>query len=178
MTFIKDNAGWVALVILALMFGMGLLHNVTTNGDQVVGSTACSSITCISGGLRLVADAGGDFESDVAALFSSTLSLGTNGTTLSQLQKGTCSVIGATSGIVASTSIALDCAVTGVVTGDTVFAQFATSTPSATGMGWLITRASASTTSGFITLSVTNGTGGTANLSASLGSSTKYLILR
>lgn len=47
MTFIKENAGWIALVILAIM-------GVVTyfGGSQLFGTT-CDQITCIDGGLRI-----------------------------------------------------------------------------------------------------------------------------
>jgi len=71
MNIIKDFSGLVALVILAIMGISGLF-----GGQKALfGSTACSGITCLSGGLRLVSDAGGDFESDVAAVFASTVNV-------------------------------------------------------------------------------------------------------
>ena len=103
----------------------------------------------------------------------------TNGSSVQALFKGTCSLINSGSfTIVASTSVAMDCAVTGVKPGDEVLAIFATSTASITGPGWELTGASASSTAGFITFSVTNGTGATALMPASLASTTQYLILR
>jgi len=98
------------------------------------------------------------------------------GTQLSQVQKGTCSLIASSFTITASTSLAVDCAVTGVVSGDTVFAQFATSTSA--GAGWLVTQVAASTTSGFITFNIVNNTGTNAVIPASIASTTRYLILR
>ena len=68
MTFIKEYSGVVALVILAILG----LSNWFGGSKTLFGSTACSGITCLSGGLRLVSDAGGDFESDVSAAFAST----------------------------------------------------------------------------------------------------------
>ena len=72
MTFIKEYSGVVALVILAIMLIAGFLGQ---NSKQLFGSTACSGITCLSGGLRLVSDTGGDFESDVATVLGSSLSV-------------------------------------------------------------------------------------------------------
>lgn len=106
------------------------------------------------------------------------LTVGSSGTTVSQMQKGTCSLIAPSFSVTASTSVAMDCAVTGVQASDVVFAMFASSTPSTAGSGWEVVGASASSTSGFITLSITNGTGATAVIPASLASTTQYLILR
>ncbi len=69
MNFIKEYSGVVALVILAILGVSGLVKG----SAHLAGSTSCGSITCLEGGLRLVSDVGGDFESDVAAVISSTL---------------------------------------------------------------------------------------------------------
>lgn len=106
-----------------------------------------------------------------------TLQVGANGTAIPKLIASTCSLIASTFTVTASTSVAMDCAVTGVVSSDApVLGMFATSTPSTAGPGWEITRASASSTAGFITFSVTNGTGATAVIPASLASSTQYVV--
>ncbi len=68
MNTILKYSGVVALVILAILIVMNSGGN-----KNIFGSTACSGITCLSGGLRLVTDAGGDFESDVAAIFGGTV---------------------------------------------------------------------------------------------------------
>lgn len=78
--------------------------------------------------------------------------------------------------LVASTSLVADIAVPGVVSGDAVLAQFATST--AAGAGWLVTGASASTTAGFITINFVNNTGAAATIPAGIASSTTFLVTR
>lgn len=78
MNAILKYSGVVALVLLAIIYGGKLFGG----SSGLLGSTSCSGITCLSGGLRLVTDAGGDFESDVAALFASTVGV-TATTTLS-----------------------------------------------------------------------------------------------
>lgn len=104
---------------------------------------------------------------------------GTNGTRLGLLSFGTCSLIASNYTVAASSTVPMDCAVTGVVSTDGVFAQFATSTigPGIFG-GWSIRGASASTTAGFVTISVVNGAGGSALIPASIASSTKFIVLR
>lgn len=80
---ILKYSGVVALVIAILL---ALQIYSANHKTSLFGSTSCANITCLSGGLRLVADAGGDFESDVAAVLNSTLHLvgaGTFDSTLS-----------------------------------------------------------------------------------------------
>lgn len=63
---------WVALIAVAIIAIGAYYYPKMSSGTTLFGSTSCGSITCLSGGLRLVSDAGGDFESDVAAVFNST----------------------------------------------------------------------------------------------------------
>ncbi len=78
MNLIQKYSGVVALVILAIMGLMGMMSGGSTqSGGTTLGSTSCGNITCLSGGLRLVSDAGGDFETDIAAVFNSTVSMAT-----------------------------------------------------------------------------------------------------
>ncbi len=73
MNSIIKYSGIAALVILLVVGFVNFTHKANPNG--LAGSTACSGITCLGGGLRLVSDYGGDFESDVAALFGSTVGI-------------------------------------------------------------------------------------------------------
>ncbi len=102
---------------------------------------------------------------------------GTNGTRLALLTLNSCSLIASTFTVTASTTVAMDCAVTGVVPTDAAFAQFGTTTANLLG-GWSVAGASASSTAGFITVDVTNGTGANAIIPASIASSTKLIIVR
>jgi hypothetical protein len=108
--------------------------------------------------------------------FGNGFKVGPQGTAVNQLIKGTCSLIASSFTIPATTTVATDCAVTGVLSGDLVFSNFATS--SAANGGWLVVSASASSTSGYITLRIQNNTGLSAVIPASLASGTPYLILR
>ncbi len=168
--FIKDWSGVVALVILAIMGGLYLMGKSSTQ----FGSTSCANITCLSGGLRLVADAGGDFESDVAAVFNSTFKLGTNGTSVSRLDTGKCYFQPSGTTITASSSTLVDCqgtamvsttagsALPGVTAADNVVLALATSTTCDAGNGGLIAQsASASSTAGYITVRLFNACGTT-----------------
>lgn len=109
-------------------------------------------------------------------------------TNLADVKVGTGALVvsaGAGGTVTASSSAVFDIAVTGVVTGDLVTSVvFATTTaPSpqwgATSPNWLITSAKASTTAGFITVTVLNQTGGSASISASgIASSTVYTVVK
>lgn len=101
--------------------------------------------------------------------------LGVNPANISKVLTGTCSLIAPTFTVAASTTVSMDCATPGVVSGDAVFASFATST--SLGNGWFITGVSASTTAGFSTLRVTNFTGASGLIPASIASSTLYAVL-
>lgn len=94
---------------------------------------------------------------------------------IKKLIPGTCSLIASSFSIAASTTVSMDCAVTGAVSTDIVIGMFGTTSQSAAGPGWEITRASASSTAGYDTFNITNGTGGTAVIPASIASSTQYV---
>lgn len=94
------------------------------------------------------------------------------GTRLGGVYAGACSLIAPNYTVTASTTVAMDCAIPGLVSGDGVEIMFATST--ASGTGWTVSGASASTTAGFATLRVANNTGITAAIPASIASSTVY----
>lgn len=99
-----------------------------------------------------------------------------SGTSVTKLLKGTCNLIG-TPTISATSTSAMDCAVSGVVAGDTVFMQTPTTTP-ATFEGWNILGANASSTSGYLTVILQNLTGANAVPPATVTGSLQYLILR
>lgn len=103
---------------------------------------------------------------------------GANGSRFGPLIFGACTPTYSDSQVTASTTKAFDCPVTGVVAGDSVFVTNASTTPTGSGnnIGMFITGASASSTSGFVTLRVTN-FGVTANLPYGIASSTSVLVL-
>src|SRR3990167_3126573 len=91
--------------------------------------------------------------------------IGANGSDNAELKATTCD-FRAPEGdvsVVATSSIQIDCAVTGIASGDVVFAQLATSTKttalSLNASGWDIISAKASSTAGFVTMRLYNGTG-------------------
>lgn len=113
-------------------------------------------------------------EVDTQALKVGTTSASTR---LGGLFFGTCSLIASSYTVAASSTVPMDCAISGIISTDGFFAQFATSTSLSFG-GWSVRGASASSTNGFGTVSVVNGTGAAAVIPASIASSTKYINLR
>lgn len=102
--------------------------------------------------------------------------VGSSGTTVTQMLTGSGPLIYSDNVVASSTNRAFDIAVTGVTVNDNVFVQLATTT--AGNIGWILTGASASSTSGFITLRIANATGASAALPTNISSSTNYLIVR
>lgn len=143
---------WVAMIVVAIIAAIGVF---TPSVAQLLGGVTNYD------------------EVDTTALRVG----GTNSTRLGLLSFGTCSLIASSYTVSASSTVAMDCAITGAVSTDGFFAQFATSTATTFG-GWSVRGASASSTAGFATISVVNGTGGSAVIPASIASSTKYILLR
>lgn len=107
---------------------------------------------------------------------SGLLTIGTTGTALTRVNMGTCYILPYATTIAASSTATVDCqgtaliyntntgratALTGVTNGDNVQLEFSTSTAGTVFGGIGIIGASASTTAGYITLRVSNQTGGT-----------------
>lgn len=147
---------WVALIAVAIVAVLGLF--------TPAGSAVQNAVNSFGGVTNYD-------EVDATAMKIG----GANGSRLGPIIAGSCSLIAPSFTVAASTTVSMDCAVTGVVTGDTVFADFATST--VTGNGWAVDGSSASTTSGFVTLRVTNWTGTSSVIPASIASTTDYLVL-
>lgn len=118
--------------------------------------------------------------SGAAVSTTGAFSLGSAGSQLVNLIGTTCNLIGSDASQAASTSKAYDCAVTGLLATDNVIAQIATTTTAASGYGyWSITGAKASTTAGYATVLLFNGTGAAAVPSVhAVGSSTKIWVYR
>lgn len=100
--------------------------------------------------------------------------IGANPTNFKKILGGTCSLIANSFTVGASTTVPMDCAITGVLSTDKVFAQFATS--SVVGNGWEVQASSASSTAGFITLRVSNFSGASNVIPASIASTTQYFL--
>lgn len=112
------------------------------------------------------------------------LTVGTVGSAFSQIIGTTCNLIGADVSQAATSTKQYDCAITGLTSSFKVMAQLSTTTPvilsgTNTGLGWSIVAAQASTTAGFATVLLYNGSGGAAIPSvSSVSSSTKVWAWR
>lgn len=160
------------VAVLALSLGSG-------NGKTLGGSSFFEQFPVhFGGGLYVGTTKQLSISSAGSIATTGTLSVGSSGTTITQIVAGTCDLVGMDATQNASTTRSYDCAVAGVVNDDKVFVQLSTTTPS-TNLGWRVNGASASTTSGYITISLMNLTGGNVTPSASrVGSSTSYVIYR
>lgn len=99
-------------------------------------------------------------------------------TNVSLILAGTCNFVGMDVSQTATTTSSYDCAVPGIIAGDIIQLQPATTTPT-TNLGWRVNGANASSTAGFITAAWMNLTGGNAIPSVSkVGSSTQYYVFR
>lgn len=105
--------------------------------------------------------------------FSSTVKVGTNGSTITELKANTCNLANADTSIAATSTGYVYCAITGVASGDLTLVQLSTTTANALFGGWTIQSSKASTTAGMIDVRLYNGTGAAAVPSVtSVGSST------
>lgn len=129
-----------------------------------------------------VSAAAGTFTGAVA--LTSTFQLGSAGTALSELKSGTCTIFAYATTIAASSSAQVDCsggaaltAISGIQSGDRIFASLASTTSSA-GMGLNIEWVAASTTAGYITMMINNATGAVFTWASTASSSIPYLVVR
>jgi hypothetical protein len=156
---ILTSAVVAVVVTVAALLG---LHSGSTNSSAFGGTTHFGSVVSAKGGL----------------------SVGTTSpTVINNIQAGKCNIRAAANTISASSTVQVDCvsglnsALAGVLAGDTVVVSSSTSTPS-TNEGLTILGASASTTPGYITLKMFNGTGNTYTWTAAASSSYSYIDLR
>ena len=116
--------------------------------------------------------------------FGSTTRMGSSGTDIERFNSGFCNIRSSSNTITASSTATVDCAggslgntaLTGVTAGDKVFLMFATTTSTTFG-GLKISGVSASSTSGYITAKIYNGTGTTFTWSAAASTSLQYIVI-
>ena len=149
MDFLSKNAGVVALIAMVIAIGAYWYPKLGVSGFG--SSTSCSGITCLSGGLRLVSDAGGDFESDVAAVFASTVNI--TGALTAAAISGTSGSFTTTLGVTGVTALNSSLSVVATTTAATV--AIGSSTPSSFTGNVLIVH----NTSGTSTISVASTVG-------------------
>lgn len=167
---ILKYAGVVALIIAIATFfvphgGSTLVGNTTQDFWDTAEGYKVDGTTVIDGSGRMT--------------------LGTSGTQVTGFNFGTCYILAYATTIAASSSATVECqgstngtpsTLAGIANGDSVAMSFPTSTPATLG-GLRILGASASTTSGYITMTVWNGTGGTFTWT-SAASTTSYRAWR
>lgn len=115
---------------------------------------------------------------------SGTSTFGANGTAVNRINFGSCTIYAYATTIAASTTATVDCqagasaltALTGVSSGDVV-AVTATTSISSTYEGIKIESANASTTNGYITMTLFNGTGTTFTWTGTASSTIKYIVI-
>ncbi|MEK7607580.1 MAG: hypothetical protein AAB484_01460 [Patescibacteria group bacterium] len=158
------------------------------NGSTTIGNAAADNIT-IAGhatSSQTFATLGNFYVNGYATTTASTgaiateggITVGTGGTAMTRIYKGTCNLTGMDGVHNASTTKAYGCAVTGVVSGDLVFTQLATSTAFATDTNWQIVGAMASSTAGQVDVLIWHSGQSVAPSVTGVGSSTRYLIIR
>lgn len=119
---------------------------------------------------------GGYTNSD--AINTSALKVGASGALVGNIIPTTCNLLGMDVSQAASSTASYDCAVTGVVSGDYVFASLATSTQNTSVLNWVLAGVRASSTAGYVTMRVSNFSGAAATPSVTaVGSSTVVLVI-
>lgn len=163
----NSNFGSVALSVIAIVIAVLSLGYAVSH----VGVSQVAEVQPAAGGITI----GTNYKYGISV--GNTATLGTVPTNFSKILVNTCSLISNSFTVAATTSTAMDCAVTGVVSTDIVFAEFASSSvATAFGPGWSVSGAAASSTAGFITLTVYNGTGVSGVIPASMASTTRYQV--
>lgn len=151
------------LIALALVLGaagsiLGVLHlNSASYGSTGQPSTVDPNPQWLSGGITV----------------------GMTGTFDQNTQFGTCNLIGGAGGVTATSTANFDCAVSGVQPGDTVLGDLGANAPFTVGGGFVISKAVASSTRGYITFTLLNLTGAASTtLGVNLTNGLEYFTLR
>lgn len=188
----KEYIGYGAVLLFGLLMSVMAANaastistNISTGGTLTVDTTST-----LTGAVTMSASAtvGTTFAvsgaSTLASTTATTFKIGQSGTATTLALNGTCALLGANLAVAATTTQAFDCTVAAAVAGDRVFVSLATTTPT-TNEGWKLHGANASSTSGYITILLTNLTGGTVSPAAggnaganSWASTTQYWIVR
>lgn len=105
--------------------------------------------------------------------------IGPTGTLNANSQFGTCNLIGGSAGLIASTTANFDCAVTGIQKGDTIVADLGANAPLGPSLGFMLVKAVASSTNGYITFTIANLTGvSSSTLGTNLTNGIEYTTWR
>lgn len=166
----------LALCVAAVIVVLGLIYVFSHTKSQTAGGfpTCGDNTSCTTGNLYVSGQVTGG-----------NLQVGSVGSVISGIQSGTCTIFAYSTTIAASSTAQVDCqagasslsAISGITSGDRIFASLA-STTSAIFEGIDIQWVAASTTPGYITMKLYNGTGGTFTWSSTASSSIPYLVVR
>lgn len=180
------KSSWALIVgVVALIVAISSFF-VASGGSHPAGTTANKTATA---GIYIAGlGFGVGSEQSFKTVFNSSgqLTLSSVGSAVTGLNFGTCTIFPYSTTIVASSTAQVDCqagasgvltALAGITSGDKVFVTLASTTPTIQN-GLIVENASASTTSGFITLRIANATGNTFTWTSTSTSSLSYLALR
>lgn len=170
-------------VVLSVLFVTGVVGAATTISTNIVtgGTLAVTGASTLTGAVT----AGDTLAVTGVSTLTGGAIVGSSGTSMGKILSGTCALKNTGSYNVdashaASTTKPYECAITGVVSGDFVIAQLATSTKSGAAGTldyWNIIGAKASTTAGIITVLLYNNGAAAVPSVSSVGSTTTYLII-
>lgn len=170
-------------VVLSVLFVTGVVGAATTISTNIntAGTLTVTGASTLTGNVSAAGTLAVTGVSTLTGTSTHTAGaiVGSSGTAINQIIKGTCDLLGMNASHAASTTKAYNCAVTGVLSGDLVFAQLGTSTPFTGPNQWIIVGAVASSTAGYIDVLIWHG--GDIPVAPSIsgvGSSTRYLIIR
>ena len=179
------NKNTIIILVLAAIFGGFIGGLVGGNQSARLGGDTNYDSVDVTDGYKVdgttVIDGSGNVD---APITTSALTVGTSGDVADRINHGFCNIQATATTITASSSVTSTCgggtnggtALTGITAGDVCFLSTATTTP-VTNEGLRIVGASASTTSGFITVVINNQTGTTFTWTAAASTSLPYLCI-
>lgn len=163
-----------AIAIVGLVAGVWALASIpkglVSNGSENFGTTAAGNLLAENYIPYVLYNGGYNTAKDINTTGGFTV--GSTGATFSNIVGTSCNLVGMDASQSASTTVAYDCAVTGVTSSSIVLAQLASSTPVGAKSYWSIIGSKASTTAGFVTVLVYNNGASAIPSVSSVGSST------
>lgn len=182
----KEYIGYGAVLLFGLLMSAMAASAASTISTNIstAGTLTVDTTSTLTGAVSMGATLSVTGATTLASTTATTFKIGQSGTATTLALNGTCALLGANLAVAATTTQAFDCTVAAAVAGDRVFVSLATTTPT-TNEGWKLHGANASSTSGYITILLTNLTGGTVSPAAggnaganSWASTTQYWIVR
>lgn len=163
-----------AIAVVGLLTGVWALASIpralVSNGSENFGTTAAGNLLAENYIPYVLYNGGYNTAKDISTTGGFTV--GSTGSTFSNIVGTSCNLTGMDASHAASTTVAYDCAVTGVTSSSNVIAQLASSTPVGAKNYWSIIGSKASTTAGFVTVLVYNNGASAVPSATGVGSST------